>query len=74
MNCLKCTMTPGALADAPAPMKRAEFIQRFAPSSLTRDIDGSGFLYWADDDMFAGHWIEVRFGKDFTISEVGLAG
>ena len=63
-----------AAEDAPAPMKRAEFIKRLAPSSLTRDIDGSGFFYWADDDMFAGHWIELRFRKDYTISEVGLAG
>jgi hypothetical protein len=60
--------------DAPAPIKRAEFIKRIAPSSLVRDIDGSGFFYWADDDMFAGHSIELRFRKDYTISEIGLAG
>jgi hypothetical protein len=28
---------------APAPMKRAEFVKRITPSSLSRDIDGSGF-------------------------------
>jgi hypothetical protein len=60
--------------DAPAPLNRAEFVKRIAPDSLTRDIDGSGFFYWADDDMFAGHWIELRFRKDYTISEIGLAG
>jgi hypothetical protein len=60
--------------DAPAPMKRAEFTKRIVPSSLSRDIDGSGFFYWSDDDMFGGHWIELRFRKDYTISEVGLAG
>lgn len=60
--------------DAPAPMSRSEFLQRITPTSLTRDVDGSGFFYWADDDMFAGHWIELRFRNDHTISEVGLAG
>jgi len=60
--------------DDPAPMNRAEFTNRIAPNSLTRDIDGSGFFYWTDDDMFGGHWIEVRFRKDHTISEVGLTG
>ena len=60
--------------EAPTPMKRPEFVQRITPNSLTRDINGSGFFYWADDDMFAGHWIELRFRKDYTISEVGLAG
>jgi len=60
--------------DAPTPMKRVEFTQRITPNALTRDIDGSGFFYWADDDMFAGHLIELRFRKDYTISEVGLAG
>jgi hypothetical protein len=56
------------------PMSRAEFIKRIAPSSLVRDIDGSGFFYWADDDMFAGHRIELRFDANHVISEVGLAG
>ena len=65
---------PWAPNDAPAPMSRREFVQRITPNSLTRDLDGSGFFYWADDDMFAGHWIELRFRKDFTISEVNLAG
>ena len=60
--------------DAPAPLKRAEFIKRIAPNALTRDIDGSGFFYWADDDMFAGHSIELWFSKEYTISAVGLAG
>jgi hypothetical protein len=30
---------------ATTPMSRAEFINRIAPSSLVRDIDGSGFFY-----------------------------
>jgi hypothetical protein len=55
-------------------MQRAEFVERIAPNSLSRDLSGSGYFYWADDDMFAGHWIMLRFGKDYTISEVGLAG
>lgn len=60
--------------DSPAPMKRAEFTKRIAPSALTLDINGSGFFYWTDDDMFAGHSIELRFRKDYTISVIGLAG
>lgn len=60
--------------DSTAPMNRAEFMKRLVPSSLVRDIDGSGFFYWADGDLFAGHWIEVRFNQNFAISEVGLAG
>jgi hypothetical protein len=60
--------------DAPAPMRRPEFVRRITPSSLIRDIDGSGFFYWDDDGMLAGHWIELRFRNDYTISEVALAG
>jgi hypothetical protein len=60
--------------NATTPLSRAEFTNRLVPSSLVRDIDGSGFFYWADDNMFAGHWIEVRFDQDHVISEVGLAG
>jgi hypothetical protein len=56
------------------PIGRAEFLKRIMPSSLVRDIDGSGFFYWTDDDMFAGHSIVVRFDADETISEVCLAG
>jgi hypothetical protein len=59
--------------DATTPMIRAEMIDRVVPNSLVRDIDGSGFMYW-DDDLFAGHLIEVRFDSDLTITEVGLAG
>jgi len=60
--------------DATVPLKRAEFIERITPDALTRDIDGSGFFYWADDDLFAGHLIELRFDENYTITEVGLAG
>lgn len=60
--------------EASDPMTRAEFIERVEPNSLRRDIGGSGYFYWGDDDMFAGHWIELRFREDYTISEVGLAG
>jgi hypothetical protein len=56
------------------PVPRTEFLQRITPNALTLDINGSGFFYWADDDLFAGHWIELRFRKDWSISEVGLAG
>ncbi len=62
------------IPEGTTPMGRAEFIKRISPNGLVRDTDGSGYFYWADGDMFAGHWIEVRFGKDQTISQVGLAG
>ncbi|MBI3822211.1 MAG: DUF2262 domain-containing protein [Planctomycetes bacterium] len=60
--------------EATSPISRHEFIKRITPHSLRLDIDGSGFFGWADDGMFAGHWIELRFRKDWTISEVGLSG
>jgi hypothetical protein len=60
--------------DATTAMSRTEFISRIVPTSLVRDIGGSGFFYWADDGMFARHWIEVRFREDYLISEIGLAG
>jgi hypothetical protein len=60
--------------DATTSMSRAEFVARTKPESLTRDIDGSGFFYWGDDKIFSGHWIEVRFHTDYTISSVSLAG
>jgi hypothetical protein len=60
--------------DSTSPMNRAEFMKRLVPSSLVRDIDGSGFFYWLDGDLFAGHWIEVRFDEGYAISEIGLAG
>lgn len=60
--------------DAPSPMSRSTFCNRLTPSSLVLDIDGSGFFYWADDGLFGGHWIELRFRKDLTISKVVLAG
>lgn len=60
--------------DARHQMTRTEFCDRITSNSLVLDIDGSGFFYWADDDLFAGHWIELRFNGDLTISEIGLAG
>lgn len=60
--------------DTLVPTTQAEFLERITPWSLVLDIDGSGYFYWDDDDMFAGHWIEIRFHKDHTIFEVGLAG
>lgn len=63
-----------AADDAQGPMSRSTFCERIIPYSLTLGISGSGFFYWDDDDLFAGHWIELRFRKDLTISEVGLSG
>jgi hypothetical protein len=60
--------------DAPSPTSRATFCHRISPSSLVLDVDGRGFFYWADDDLFAGRWIELRFRQDLATSEVGLAG
>jgi hypothetical protein len=60
--------------DAPALMSREEFMRRITPNSLVLDIGGSGYFYWGDDGLFLDHWIMVRFGKDWTITEVGLAG
>lgn len=60
--------------DATVPMTRAEFVDRIAPRSLGLLWDGKGDFYWDAEDMFAGHWIEVRFSEDRIISEVGLAG
>jgi hypothetical protein len=69
---------PDAMAGDPETakglMSRAEFIQWLTPTSLVLDIDGSGFFYWDIDDLFAGHYIMVRFSKDRNITEVGLAG
>jgi hypothetical protein len=55
-------------------MSRSEFTKRLTPESLVLDIDGSGFFYWCDGDLFAGHYIVIRFDTDWSISEVCLAG
>ena len=60
---------------AKVPMSREEFLHRITPTSLHLDVNwSSGYFYWDDDDMFAGHSIEIRFGKDWNITEIGLAG
>lgn len=55
-------------------LTREEFMARIAPSSLERNVDGSGHYYWKDAGLFAGHWIELRFDAAFQVWEIGLAG
>lgn len=53
---------------------RDEFLKRIGPNSITLETDGESAWYYQDDDLFAGHWIEVRLRANKDIFQVGLAG
>ena len=71
---LECYNDTWASEDEPAPMSCAEFVEKITLTSVVLHTDGGAYWYYADGDLFAGHWIEVRAGVNREFSHVGLAG
>jgi hypothetical protein len=60
--------------DGPRPMTRQEFVERIQPSAIHLHSDGSGMWYYEDQDLFAGHSIEVLVNTERVFSNAHLAG
>jgi hypothetical protein len=57
-------------------LTRDEFLEAIEPDAIYVGPTGFVTMYWKDgpQELFGGHWIEVRIEEDGTISEVVLAG
>ena len=51
-----------------------EFSRRIALSSVTIHPEGEVELWYADGDLFAGHWIAVSTDSELHFHHVELAG
>lgn len=51
-----------------------EFSRRIALSSVTIHPEGEVELWYADGDLFAGHWIAVATDSELRFQHVELAG
>lgn len=62
--------------EAPPQMSRAEFIQSITLESFTLAWDGSRSWWYNDNDLFAGHSIElwIDAGKSIADSRADLVG
>jgi hypothetical protein len=65
---------PDDADDGPGPMTREEFISRIRLGAIHLDTNGSGVWYYDDQDLFAGHVIEIWVSKDRVFSGAHLAG
>jgi hypothetical protein len=62
------------LLDDEAPLCAVELLERLELTSISVRGDGDFEFYYADDAMFAGHWVSVRGSLSEGPTEVGLAG
>jgi hypothetical protein len=56
------------------PISPDQFLDTIEPEDIEIVFGQVKTLGYKDGDLFAGHWVEVRFKDDGNISEIGLTG